>query len=63
MPVAILMATVCLLGVAFYARFLFALCKECRHRRICYLVLLQSHSPEHAIPDDDVLNESIPWVA
>lgn len=33
MLIAVSMATVCILGVAFYARFLFAMYKECRHQR------------------------------
>lgn len=59
MLVAVSMATLCALGVAFYARFLFALCKECRHQRICYLVCLRTHSPEQEVPDDHVFDTSI----
>ena len=57
------MATVCTLGVAFYARFLFAMCKECRHQGICYLVCLRTHSLEEAVQDDQTLDPSIPWAA
>ena len=63
MLIAASMATVCTLGVAFYAKFLFALYKECRHQRICYLVRLRTHSMEHAIPDDQVLDPPIPRAA
>ena len=63
MLIAVLMATLCTLGVAFYARFLFALCKECRQERICYLVRLHTHSLETTVPDDDVLDPSIPRAA
>jgi len=61
--VTVLIATLCTLGTAFYLRFLIAVYKECRHYRICYLVRLQSDSLEHAIPDDRVLDVSIPRAA
>ena len=60
MLTAVSMATVCTLGVAFYARFLFAMCKECRHQRICYLVCVQTHSLEEAVPDDRLLDHPFP---
>lgn len=63
MLIAISMATLGALGLAFYARFLFALCKECRHKRICYLVRLQTHSLERAAPEGHVLYPSIPRAA
>ena len=63
MLIAVFTATLCALGVAFYARFLFALCKECWQERICYLVRLHTHSPESTVPDDDVLDPSIPRAA
>ena len=63
MLIAVSMATVCTVGVAFYARFLFAMCKECRHQRICRLVCLRTHSLESAVPDDRVLDPSIPRAA
>lgn len=50
------------LGVAFYARFLYALWKECAHPRVCSLVCLRTH-PDHAIPDERVLDASTPWAA
>ena len=57
--VTLLMATLCTLGVAFYARFLFALCKERRHQRICLLVCLQTQPLRHAISDGHLLNKPI----
>jgi hypothetical protein len=63
MLIAVSMAILCALGIAFYARFLFALCMECRHQRICYLVCLRTHSIEQAVPDDHVLDSSIPRAA
>jgi len=61
---AVLMATcittIATLGIAFYARFLFALCKECRQRRICYVVRLPTHTPERTAPDDLVFDTPIP---
>lgn len=63
MLIAVSMATLRARGVTFYARFLFALCKECRHQRICYLVCLRTHSLEGAVPDDHVLDPSIPRAA
>ena len=63
MIVALLMATLSVLGAVFYARFLFALCKECRHQRSCYLVCLRNHSSEHTITDDRALEESMPRAA
>jgi hypothetical protein len=57
--VTISIAALCTLGVAFYVRFLIALCKECRHHCICYLVRLESSSLEHTTPDGRVLNPSI----
>jgi hypothetical protein len=41
------MGTVCAAGIAFYVRFLVAICTEFIHRRICYLVRLQSDSEEY----------------
>lgn len=37
-----LMTALCVMGVAFYVRFLFALCEEYPHRRICFLVRQQT---------------------
>lgn len=58
MIVAPFMAVLSGLGVVFYARFLYALCKELRHNRICYLVCLRTQSPEHAVMDHHELEES-----
>ena len=35
MVVITVMTVLCSVGVAFYLRFLVALCKECKHERIC----------------------------
>ena len=35
MVVLSVMRVLCSVGVAFYLRFLVALCKECKHERIC----------------------------
>ena len=35
MVVLTVMTVLCNVGVAFYLRFLVALCKECKHQRIC----------------------------
>jgi len=42
------MTVLCTVGVAFYVRFLVALCKECRHRRIwtCYFARIRPGSGE-----------------
>jgi hypothetical protein len=56
MVVTTVMTVLCSVGVAFYLRFLVALCKECKHQRICYLVRMPPESAECAIP-----NTSSPW--
>jgi hypothetical protein len=50
MVVMTVMTALCTVGVAFYVRFLVALYKDCRHERICYLVLLESDSVEQVSP-------------
>jgi hypothetical protein len=40
------------LAIAFYVRFLIALCKECEGQRICYLVRLRSDWDESATQAD-----------
>jgi hypothetical protein len=50
MVAAAVIAAVCSFGVAFYIRFLVALCKEWRHQPICYFVRLQADSLERIIP-------------
>ena len=59
MFVILAMTALCTGGVAFYVRFLVALCKECRHQRICYVVRLQPESLEHIIPEAQELEASI----
>jgi hypothetical protein len=59
MLVTVFVETVCTLGVAFYARFLFALCKECRHPRISYLVCMRTRPEQHAVSGDHGLNDPI----
>ncbi len=43
------MTVLCTAGIAFYVRFLVALCKECKPRRIGYWVRLRLSSGENAI--------------
>jgi hypothetical protein len=59
MVAAAVITAVCSFGVAFYIRFLVALCQEWRHQRICYLVRLQPDSSEHVIPAAPELETSI----
>jgi len=40
MIVMSIVAVLCTISVAFYIRFLVALCREHKHRSICYLVCL-----------------------
>jgi hypothetical protein len=60
MLVAISLTALCVLGIAFYTRFVYALCKECADRRICYLVCLRTSHPQHAISHERALDTSIP---
>jgi hypothetical protein len=60
---AMAMATVCAAGIAFYVRFLVALCTECIHRRICYLVRLQPASSEYTVLEPLEIVKSIPRAA
>jgi hypothetical protein len=41
----------CTAGISFYVRFLVALCRECKTRRIGYWVRVQPGSGEESIPD------------
>jgi hypothetical protein len=41
----------CTAGISFYVRFLVALCKECKTRRIGYLVRVRLGSGERSIPE------------
>jgi hypothetical protein len=43
------MTVLCTAGVAFYVRFLVALCRECKLRRVGYWVRLRLSSGEDAI--------------
>ena len=45
------MTVLCTAGIAFYVRFLVALCKECKPRRIGYWVRLRVGSGEDAIAE------------
>jgi hypothetical protein len=63
MITAVSIATLCPLGVAFYARFLVALCKECRHQHICYLVCVRNQSAEHPTPGERTSDIPIPRAA
>ena len=63
MFVILSMTVLCTSGVTFYVRFLVALCKECRHQRISYVVRLQPESLEHIIPEARELETSIPRAA
>jgi hypothetical protein len=45
------MTVLCTAGVAFYARFLVALCKECEPRRIGYWVRIRLGSGEDAVAE------------
>jgi hypothetical protein len=59
------MTVLCTVGVAFYVRFLVALCKECRHRRIwtCYFARIRPGSGECVIPNTREPETSIPRAA
>jgi len=46
-----LTAVLCTAGIAFYLRFLVALCKECRSRSVGYWVHLRLGSGESAIAE------------
>jgi hypothetical protein len=46
-----LVTLLCTAGVAFYVRFLVALCKECKPRRIGYWVRVRLGSGENAISE------------
>jgi hypothetical protein len=41
----------CTAGISFYVRFLVALCRECKTRRIGYRVRVRVGSGEESIPD------------
>ena len=41
----------CIAGISFYVRFLVAMCRECKTRRIGYWVRVQLGSSEELIPE------------
>jgi hypothetical protein len=45
------MMVLCTAGIAFYARFLVALCQECKHQRVVYWVRTRFGSGENEIPE------------
>ena len=51
MLVSVAMTVLCTAAMAFYIRFLVALCKECKPRRIGYWVRLRLGSGEESIPE------------
>lgn len=51
MFVTAVMTVLCTAGIAFYVRFLVALCKECKPRRIGYWVRLRLGSSEDTIAE------------
>ena len=63
MVVMTVMTALCTVSIAFYVKFLVAVCKECKHERICYLVRLQRDSVELVIPEARELEASIPRAA
>jgi hypothetical protein len=63
MVVMTAMTALCTVGVAFYIRFLVALCREGRHHRICYLVRLQPDSVDNVNLESRELETSIPRAA
>ena len=63
MVVRAVMTALCTAGIAFYIRFLFALCKELKHRWICYLVRLQPDANEYLIPEPRKVETSFPRAA
>jgi hypothetical protein len=59
MLLTVSLAILCALGVAFYMTFMYALCKECARPRVCSLVCVRTHHPDHAIPEESALDASI----
>jgi hypothetical protein len=51
MLVSVAMTVLCTAAMAFYIRFLVALCKECKPRRIGYWARLRLGSGEESIPE------------
>ncbi len=59
MFVTAVMSVLCTAGIAFYVRFLVALCKECKPRSIGYWVRLRLGSGEDAIAELPEWRESV----
>ena len=53
------MTTLCVVGVAFYLRFLVALLNEHKRHPNCYLVCLRAGYVEHALPNDEPFAPSV----
>jgi len=58
-----IVATVCALGIVFYVRFVIALCAECIHRRVCYLVRLHIDSDQYLASETTSIETSMPRAA
>jgi hypothetical protein len=58
-----MMTAMCTAGVAFYVRFLVALCKECKPRRIGYWVRLRLGSGKSSITELQGRREPVTRVA
>ena len=63
MVVLTALTMLCAGAVAFYARFLFALCKECRRSWVGYLVRLSAETEEYTVTEADEIAESMPRAA
>lgn len=63
MLVMAVMTTLCTAGIAFYVRFLVALCKECRVHWIGYLVRLHVDSSESVVCLSQEADTSLPRAA
>jgi hypothetical protein len=59
MFVTAVMSVLCTAGIAFYVRFLVALCKECKPRSIGYWARLRLGSGEDAIAELPEWRESV----
>ena len=53
------MTTLCVVGVAFYVRFLVALFNEHKRHPNCYLVCLRAGCDEHTLPNDEPFAPSV----
>ena len=57
------MATLCVVAVAFYLRFLVALFNEHKRHPNCYLVCLRAGCDEHMLPNDEPFAPSVSLAA